>query len=47
VLLLVFRRATGKTRIPFGPWMIAGAWIGVIGGPALTAWSAGLSDLAV
>jgi len=47
VLLLVFRRATGKTRIPFGPWMVAGAWIGVIGGPALTAWSAGLTDLAV
>ncbi|MEQ6897360.1 A24 family peptidase [Microbacterium sp. KR10-403] len=45
VVLLVFRRATGKTRIPFGPWMIAGAWIGVIAGPALTAWYSGLTAL--
>ncbi|HRP99217.1 MAG TPA: prepilin peptidase [Terrimesophilobacter sp.] len=29
VVLLVIRRANRKTAIPFGPWMIIGAWIGI------------------
>lgn len=28
--LLVTRRATRSTRIPFGPFLIAGTWIGVL-----------------
>jgi leader peptidase (prepilin peptidase)/N-methyltransferase len=30
--LMAFRRATRKTSIPFGPWMLAGAWGGVLVG---------------
>lgn len=29
IALLVTRRADRKTAIPFGPWMIVGAWIGI------------------
>ena len=38
VALLVARRAGRKSGIPFGPWMLAGAVLGVVAGPAL--WSA-------
>lgn len=37
VVLLVIRRASRKTRVPFGPWMLAGAWVGIIGGHELAA----------
>ncbi|MDQ0725031.1 A24 family peptidase [Microbacterium sp. W4I20] len=30
--LLLLRRADGATRIAFGPWMIAGAFVGVVVG---------------
>ncbi|MEO8094350.1 MAG: prepilin peptidase [Pseudolysinimonas sp.] len=30
--LIVARRAGRKSQIPFGPWMIAGAWVGVFAG---------------
>lgn len=30
LVLLAFRRATGSTRIAFGPWMILGAVLGVV-----------------
>jgi leader peptidase (prepilin peptidase) / N-methyltransferase len=30
--LMLIRRAGRKTQIPFGPWMIAGAWLGVFAG---------------
>jgi leader peptidase (prepilin peptidase)/N-methyltransferase len=32
VVLLAIRHAGRKTRIPFGPWMLAGAWVGVFAG---------------
>ncbi|WP_375401000.1 prepilin peptidase [uncultured Amnibacterium sp.] len=38
VLLLLTRRATRASAIPFGPWMLAGAWIGIFFGQAI--WSA-------
>lgn len=34
-ILMIGRRATRKSRIPFGPFMIAGAWVGVIAGSAI------------
>jgi len=46
VLLLLARRAGRKTAIPFGPWMLAGAWIGVFAGEALGHWYAGLFAVA-
>lgn len=33
IVLLVARRATRRTAIPFGPWMILGAWSGIAFGP--------------
>jgi leader peptidase (prepilin peptidase)/N-methyltransferase len=30
--LLIFRKANRKTTIPFGPWMLLGAWIGILFG---------------
>lgn len=35
--LLIARRAGRKTGIPFGPWMLAGAWLGAIAGAPLAA----------
>jgi leader peptidase (prepilin peptidase)/N-methyltransferase len=32
VALLVLRLATRKSGIPFGPWMLAGAWLGTFAG---------------
>ena len=38
VALLVLKRTGGSTQIPFGPWMLAGAWIGVFAGSPIAAW---------
>jgi leader peptidase (prepilin peptidase)/N-methyltransferase len=38
IVLIVIRRAGRKTAIPFGPWILAGAWIGVFAGQP--AWDA-------
>jgi leader peptidase (prepilin peptidase)/N-methyltransferase len=32
IALILIRRADRKTQIPFGPWMLLGAWIGIIFG---------------
>jgi leader peptidase (prepilin peptidase)/N-methyltransferase len=32
IVLLVLRRANRKSGIPFGPWMLGGAWVGVFFG---------------
>ncbi len=32
IVLLATGRATRKTGIPFGPWMLLGAWVGVVFG---------------
>jgi leader peptidase (prepilin peptidase)/N-methyltransferase len=31
-------RAGRRSRIPFGPWMILGAWVGIPAGQALADW---------
>ncbi len=33
--LMASRRATRRSAIPFGPWMITGAWVGIFAGTAL------------
>lgn len=30
--LIVLRRANRSTAVPFGPWMLAGAWVGLLAG---------------
>lgn len=44
--LMAARRAGRKTAIPFGPWMLAGAWVGVFAGQALADWYLGLLAIA-
>jgi len=35
IALMIARRVERRGGIPFGPWMIVGAWIGIIAGPSL------------
>lgn len=43
--LITARRATRRTGLPFGPYMIAGAWIGVLWGPSIASAYLGLFGL--
>jgi len=45
VVLLIFRSAGRKSRIPFGPWMILGAWIGILWGGDISDWYLALFGL--
>ncbi|GAA2993408.1 leader peptidase (prepilin peptidase)/N-methyltransferase [Microbacterium terrae] len=38
IALMLSRRAKRTTAIPFGPWMILGAWTGVFAGQAVGSW---------
>lgn len=46
LLVVALRRSGLKHAIPFGPWMLAGAWIGIVWGDALMAAYLGLVGLA-
>jgi leader peptidase (prepilin peptidase) / N-methyltransferase len=46
ILLMIISRAGRKTRIPFGPWMIAGAWVAIFVGGQLSSWYLTLFGLA-
>ncbi|MGL4339450.1 MAG: prepilin peptidase [Rhodoglobus sp.] len=35
VILMVTKRANRKSGIPFGPWMLGGAWLGLLAGGSL------------
>ncbi|TDN93232.1 A24 family peptidase [Microbacterium sp. BK668] len=43
--LIAVRRAGRRSAIPFGPWMLAGAWVGIFMGQALGAWYVSLLGL--
>ena len=43
--LIVLRRAGRKSKIPFGPYMLVGAWISVLAGGVLVDWYLDLSGL--
>ena len=38
IVLLVSRRGKRKSKIPFGPWMLLGAWMGILVGPYVATW---------
>lgn len=38
VALMLAGRGSRKSRIPFGPWMILGAWFGIFVGEPLASW---------
>ena len=46
IALIVFRRANRKSGIPFGPWMLVGAWLGIFIGERTLNWYLGLFQLA-
>ena len=39
--LLIARRAGRRSAIPFGPWMLAGAWVGIVAGDPIARWYIG------
>ena len=41
-ILLLTRRAKRRSAIPFGPWIIAGAWVGIVVGEPVGRWYLGL-----
>lgn len=45
LVLIVLRRAKRKTAIPFGPWMILGAWAGIAVGEPVGRWYVGMLGL--
>lgn len=40
--LMAARRVGRKTAIPFGPWMLLGAWVGIFAGESIARWYIGL-----
>jgi leader peptidase (prepilin peptidase)/N-methyltransferase len=38
IALVLAKRAGRKSRIPFGPWMLVGAWIGIFFGATIAVW---------
>ena len=45
LVLVATRRAGRRSGIPFGPWMVCGAWVGVLFGADL--WNAYLALLGI
>lgn len=45
VALLVTGRASRSTGIPFGPWMLGGAWVGILLGEPIARWYLALFGL--
>ncbi|GAA1948796.1 prepilin peptidase [Microbacterium deminutum] len=42
IALIALRQAGRKTAIPFGPWILAGAWTGILMGETIARWYTGL-----
>lgn len=38
IALLLTGKATRKSGIPFGPWMLLGAWVGIVCGNEISVW---------
>lgn len=47
LVLLLTRRATRKSGIPFGPWMIVGTWVGIVAGAPLASAYLALFGIAI
>lgn len=42
LILVAMHKASGKTAVPFGPWMLLGAWLGILFGRAIMSTYLGL-----
>jgi leader peptidase (prepilin peptidase)/N-methyltransferase len=45
VILLLVKRARGRDGVPFGPWMLGGAWVGILVGQPIATWYLSLFGL--
>lgn len=45
IIALLMRRASLKTQIPYGPYMLLGAWLGIVYGSAVADWYLSTSGL--
>jgi len=45
IVLMLLKKAGKKSKIPFGPWMLIGAWVGIVSGERLASWYLGLFGL--
>jgi leader peptidase (prepilin peptidase)/N-methyltransferase len=45
VAVLLSGRGGLKSQLPYGPFMVLGAWLGVASGPALASWYLGIAGL--
>lgn len=45
IAVLLSGRGTRKTKVPFGPWMLGGAWFGILVGPEIASWYLALFGL--
>ncbi len=43
MLLMVVGTVGRKTKIPFGPFMLVGAWIAILWGQGIANWYAGIA----
>ena len=39
------RRAVARPGSPYGPWLLTGAWLGILAGPAIATWYLGIFGL--
>ena len=46
IALILLGRGGRGTAVPFGPWMFAGTWVGVLAGPAVAGWYLSVTGLA-
>lgn len=46
LIVMAIRRTGLKTKIPYGPWLLAGAWVGIFVGAPLANWYLSLFGLA-
>jgi len=46
IALMLARRAGRRSAIPYGPWLLAGAWVGIAAGPAAWTWYSSVLGLA-
>ncbi len=45
LVLLLVGRAGRRSKVPFGPWMLLGSWVGVLAGEGLGSWYLNLVGL--
>ncbi|WP_298942942.1 A24 family peptidase [uncultured Microbacterium sp.] len=45
IALMLTHRATRKTAVPFGPFMVVGAWLGIVVGEPIARWYVGMLSL--